>query len=70
MQDIKMRYVTLLVLNLIKKTPKTTTSPMLPQSLIDYQRDKFTFEVRVMKIVLFQKLLLTYQRHCSACILL
>lgn len=43
---------------------------MLPQSLIDYQREKITFEVSVIKTVQFQKLLLTYQWHCSAYILL
>lgn len=43
---------------------------MLPQPLIDYQRDEFTFEAHVMKTVLFEKLLLTYQWHCSAYILL
>lgn len=63
-----MGYVILLVLNLIKK--KITISLMLPKSLIDYQRDKFTFEASVMRSVLFQKLLLTYQWHCSAYILL
>lgn len=49
---------------------KITTSLMLPKSLIDYQRDKFTFEASVMRTVQFQKLLLTYQWHCSAYILL
>lgn len=43
---------------------------MLPQPLIGYQRDAFTLEANVMKTVLFQKLLLTYQWHCSVYILL
>lgn len=63
-----MGYVILLVLNLVKK--KITTSLMLPQPLIDYQRDKFAFEASVMKSILFQKLIITYQWHCSAYILL
>lgn len=63
-----MGYVTLMVLNLVKK--KFTISLMLPQSLIDHQREKFTFEASVMKTEVFQKLLLTYQWHCSAYILL